>query len=362
MQIFSVLVKPASSLCNLRCSYCFYHDVAANREQAAYGIMSEDTVEQLLLRIQAFVQPPAQVTFLFQGGEPTLAGLDYYQNFITQCNRLLSPKIKLHFSIQTNGTFVDGAWCSFFKEHNFLVGVSWDGPSKMHDLNRLDRAGNGTFSQVQKCVQMLKKAAVDFNVLCVVTNATARHARALFTFFLKQGIKHLQLIPCLDPLQNQGARTYTLTPRQYGDFLIGAFDIWLDLYRQGRELHIRSFENVLLLLQGKRAEQCGAMGFCTAQFVVEADGRIYPCDFYVLDAYLCGNVQQHSIREVQHSSGLKAFMAYTEPKPALCASCPVYRLCGGGCKRYRPFYGRDAGYCPYQAFLCHVLERLRPPG
>lgn len=359
MQYFSVLVKPASSLCNMRCSYCFYHDVAGARTQASYGIMEQDVMKALICRIGEFVKPPAQVSILFQGGEPTLAGLSFYKQFVSVCKQTLLPHITVHYSIQTNGLLLNKEWCAFFKENGFLVGVSLDGPEPIHDLNRLDIKGGGTFLQVKKSVSLLEQYGVDYNILCVVTKATARRCAALFSFFERLGAKHLQFIPCLDPLEEGAAHPYSLRPRQYGSFLIKAFDFWMETNRKGKELHIRSFENILLLLQGRPAEQCGAMGFCTAQFVVEADGSIYPCDFYVLDTYRCGNVKDCTITDVQKSTRLRAFMDDTVPKPVLCKSCPVYRLCGGGCKRYRSFFGKEEGYCPYQAFLLYALKRLK---
>lgn len=359
MQYFSALVKPASSLCNMRCAYCFYHDVAENRETASYGVMKEETARRLVEEIAAFVKSPAQVSFLFQGGEPTLAGLAFFERFAALCQEILPTGLKVRFSIQTNGLLLDDAWCAFLKEHQVLVGLSWDGPAELHDGNRVDAGGKGTFSRVKRAASLLEAWGVEYNVLCVVTKASARHGEKLLRFFLRQGVRHLQFIPCLEPLGAEGERPYTLSPRQYGSFLTGAFSFWVEEQKRGKELHIRTFENLFQLLRGQPAEQCGAMGFCTAQFVVEGDGSVYPCDFYVLDDYYCGNVRTDSIEKIRSSPGLRAFMERCEPKPAECESCPVVSLCGGGCARYRSFYGRETGYCPHQAFLLHALKTLR---
>lgn len=359
MQYFSALIKPASSLCNMRCTYCFYHDVAQNRATPSFGVMTEETAGCLVERIAAYVSPPAAVTFLFQGGEPTLAGLPFYEMFVKLCRERFDPRVKLQFSIQTNGLLLDADWCAFLKRHGFLVGLSWDGPGEIHDLSRLDARGRGTCTAVRRTAQLLRAHGVEFNVLCVVTKAAARHPEQLLRFFLRQGIRQIQFIPCLEPLEGQGRHPYSLTPEAYGNFLIRTFDVWLQEQKEGRALHIRTFDNLLLLLQGRPAEQCGAMGFCTAQFVVEADGSVYPCDFYVVDAYRCGSIQRDTIPEIQRNQNLRAFLAHKEPKPSQCANCPVIRFCGGGCRRYRGFYGEQEGYCPMQAYLMHAMGALR---
>lgn len=358
MQYFSVLVKPASSLCNLRCSYCFYEDVAQNREHKDYGMMRTETVDILLHRISAFLAPPSQLTILFQGGEPTLAGLPFFEYFVRQCSQRLPRQVSVNYSLQTNGLLLDDAWCTFLKTNGFLVGLSLDGPAGVHDQNRLTSSGSGSFTKVKKALALLNAHRVSYNLLCVVSKAAARHPDQLFSFFEKSGAEHVQFIPCLNPLDETQKMPFAIDGQQYAACFSRLFALWLESLRQGKHLHIRSFENLLQQLQGRPAEQCGAMGFCTPQFVVEADGSVFPCDFYVLDAYCCGNVHTHTIDEMRSSGGMQAFLAHNPPKHIFCKDCELYNLCGGGCKRYRSFYTQAAGFCPQKMFLQNALRLL----
>ena len=163
-------------------------------------------------------------------------------------------------------------------------------------------------------------------------------------------MKYIQLIPCLKPF-GESSRKFDLTPRLYGEFLIRLFDLWYKQYKKGNYISIRLFDNIISMLSGHPPEQCGLSGQCVPQFVVEANGEVYPCDFYVVDKYRCGNINEDSIREIELSEGIKRFLLDIQPQNALCVGCGFYKICGGGCKRYRSFYNRQAGYCPMRSIF-----------
>ena len=361
MKYFTAFIKPASSICNLNCRYCFYTDVAENRAEKSFGLMSFETAENLISRVNDYCRSDrTKVSFVFQGGEPMMAGLDFFKNFVGSVRKICAENISASFSVQTNGTLIDDKWCEFFKENDFLVGISFDGAAGIHDLNRVDALGRGTSADVLKSVKLLKKYSVEFNELCVVTRAAARHPVEVMNTAFKLGVGNLQLIPCLDCLSGEGG-SYSLTPRDYASFLEKVCDIWASRALGGEYMSIRLFDNIMMLMSGQPAEQCGASGRCNVQFVVEGDGGVYPCDFYVLDKYRMGNVNSDSISDMAASAGLKKFLSRDIPVGEKCASCGVYPLCGGGCARYRAFLTSEKGYCPMQDFLYEkgpLIERV----
>lgn len=351
MRSFSTLIKPASSLCNMRCKYCFYADVADHRSVESYGVMSAQTAHNLIDRVFEYLKPPAMISFGFQGGEPTMAGIEYFRDFVRYAKEKNQGRFQIHYALQTNGYLIDEEWCRLFKEHDFLVGVSMDGDAATHDRYRLDARRQGTHDRVRAAIKLLDKHGVAYNVLSVITSEMARHAQRVFSFYVKQRIQYVQLIPCLQPLDSEEPGEHDLTGELYADFMKRFFALWAEEWRKGRYFSVRQFDNLINLVNGYPAEQCGMMGYCTPQFVVEADGGVYPCDFYVLDRYLSGNVNTDSVEAISKSAGTQNFMADKVEMGPLCANCRVFGLCGGGCKRYRAFYNQKPGYCPYQDFL-----------
>ena len=194
MPPLTVMLKPASGLCNLRCQYCFYTDEVANRATACYGMMPETTLEQILKRSLAYAE--ISCTFIYQGGEPTLAGLNFFQKAIEFEKKWNINQVMIYHSIQTNGILLDRQWVAFLKEHNFLVGLSIDGNRRVHDSNRLDANGDGTFSRVMEALKLLKEYGVEFNVLTVVTRQSVPYAKQIYQFFSRAGVEYQQYIPC----------------------------------------------------------------------------------------------------------------------------------------------------------------------
>lgn len=359
MNNLNVLIKPASGACNLRCRYCFYADETAHREVANYGIMSAETIEQVIKR--AFETADRAVTFGFQGGEPTLCGLDFYKNVVALQKKYARKGVVVSNAIQTNGMLIDDEWAAFLAENKFLTGLSVDGHMDLHDSNRIDAQGRGSFACVMKAAETLTRHKADFNVLTVVTADAARKIRRIYSFFRKNNLLWQQYIPCLDPLgEERGHTPYALTPPLYAFFLKNLFDLWYEDVCAGRFIYIRYFENLLGMLIGRAPESCGLSGQCALQFVVEADGGVYPCDFYVLDQHKMGNVYDHSFEEMAMSAPAQEFLSVPYVHD-LCRECRYFGICRGGCRRDRDLGGKiDLNYfCPaYQEFFEYALPRM----
>lgn len=356
------MIKPASSLCNMRCSYCFYADVSSLREVESFGLMSSETAQNLIR--QALATGAKEMHFAFQGGEPTLAGLAFYRDFVTSVNNLNTDKIPVYYSIQSNGYLIDDAWADFFAEHKFLVGISLDGTVRTHNVNRLGADGEGTFRRVWQAIERLREKSVDFNILTVVNAQTAQAIERIYHFYIEKDFLFQQYIPCLDPLEeNPGTHEYSLTPEMYGDFLIRLFDLWFEDVVRGKRVSIRFFDNLLTLALGNPPEACGMLGFCQQQLLVEADGGVYPCDFYVLDHLLLGNVNQDSLEDIERMRAQTEFIAQSKPIAEECKSCRYFVLCRGGCRRNRePMQDGKYGlnyFCPsYKSFFQHAWPKI----
>lgn len=324
------MVKSASSLCNMRCRYCFYHDEAKNREEAVRGIMKEDTVLNL---IRKFSSVSEGVSFLFQGGEPTLAGLDFFRNFL-RLEKEIAPDTYFYHAFQTNGMLIDDEWASFFKENNILVGVSFDGGTRIHDAYRFDTSGNGTAKRVLETVEILKRHKVDFNILIVVTRLLADNIDYVWRFLLRHELYYHQYIACMDPLDGEKTE-YSLDDRSYARFLKALFDRWYDALRHGLYVSIRLFDNHVMMLDGSMPESCELCGRCSIEYVAEADGSIYPCDFFSLDEYYLGNINSEEVADLDRRRQEIRYIENSLENREGCMECPAYVICRGGCQRYR---------------------------
>ena len=334
MPPLSIMLKPASGLCNLRCQYCFYADEAANRETASYGMMSEDTLEQILKRTLAFAE--GSCTVVFQGGEPTLAGLDFFRKAMELEKKWNVNHVAIHNSIQTNGILLDREWAAFLKEHNFLVGISLDGNRRVHDANRLDPKGDGTFAQVMGAINLLKEWKIEFNVLAVVTRQSVPQIKNIYQFFIRSGVDYQQYIPCLDPLETvPGLQSYSLDEALYLKFLKDLFDCWYADARQGKLRYIRYFIGLMNLIAGNPPGVCEMNGVCSRQYVVEADGSVYPCDFYMLDQWKLGNLTTDTFEQLEQQRQALQFIEASRVYPRQCHQCRWAPLCRGGCRRDR---------------------------
>lgn len=330
----NILIKPASSACNMRCRYCFYQDVAANREQAFEGMLSLDAMERTIRAGMEYAE--GICSFAFQGGEPTLAGLDFFRSVVELQKKYARPGVKIRNALQTNGFSMDEAWAKFLAEYRFLVGLSLDGPADLHNRNRFDTSSRGTFNRVIRAARLFEKHGVEYNILCVVTGQNARSIEKIYHFYRKNGFRWLQFIPCLEPLgAERGTSVYALTPDTYGDYLIRIFDLWLDDLRHGKYISIRHLDNWLSILLGEAPEVCSMTGHCSTQFVVEGDGGVYPCDFYVLDKWRLGTMGQETLAQMAQSTTARAFVQASLPIPEDCRACRFAGICRNGCRRDR---------------------------
>ncbi len=363
MPPLNFLIKPASGSCNIRCRYCFYYDIGENRDVASYGVMSQETLEILIRK--ALETAEGSCSFGFQGGEPTLAGLPFFRKAVEFQKKYARPGLRISNAIQTNGMAIDREWAEFLAENHFLVGLSMDGTKEIHDANRVGVKGEGTFNRVLRTAQLLTAKQVDFNILTVVTRQSAPHIGKIYSFFRRSGLRWLQFIPCLDPLgEKRGSNPYSLTPEVYAKFLKDLFDLWYRDITAGEFIYIRYFENLVGMVMGYPPESCGLSGRCVIQNVVEADGSVYPCDFYALDEWKLGNIRTDSISDMMNSETARKFLQVPLEIPGECKTCEFYGICRGGCRRDRePMQGDHLPlnyFCPaYKEFFAYSLPRFK---
>lgn len=356
MKQISLLLKPASSLCNLKCRYCFYEDVSANRACPSMGIMQEDTVHALIEKTLQL--PVEQVNYCFQGGEPTVAGLPFFQHFVAYVKEKNVDK-KITYAIQTNATMLDEGWYQLFADNHFLVGVSLDGFMENHNRFRKDARQKGTYTTIMHALKQLDKWGIDYNVLTVLTHELSKKPDQLFAFYMKHQIRYVQLIPCLPSLEgNQMTDRFRLTPEDFFQFYKRFFDLWYDAYRRGHYLSVTLFDNLIPMYRGIPPQQCGMLGRCHMQLVVEGNGQVYPCDFYVLDQYCCGNILTDDIEAIcKHEAG-RRFVQEARQFSPFCATCAFRQMCQGNCKRLAVCYYDDK-QCGYQRFLAYSQARMQ---
>ncbi len=330
---------------------------------ANYGMMDVGLLEQMVKKALEYADHVC--TFAFQGGEPTLIGLEFYKKLIELEKKYNLKKVQVNNALQTNGLMIDESWAKFLAENNFLVGISLDGPKDIHDANRIDARSDGSFNRVMNTIELFNKYKVEYNVLFVVNAYVARHASKIYNFFKRHNFKYLQFIPCLDPLNQQpGGNEFSLKPDRFTYFLKSLFDLWYEDTMKGNMISIRYFDNLIGMFMGYRPEACGMSGQCQCQFVVEADGGVYPCDFYVTDEWLLGNIKDKGFDELRNSDAGKSFIEMSLPVDPKCKECRWFNLCRGGCRRDRePFVDKKAGlnyYCEsYREFFDYAGERLR---
>lgn len=355
MPPLSIMIKPASSLCNLDCRYCFYHDVAENREEKNLGIMQIDTAEKLIKSALEFADGET-VAFAFQGGEPLIAGKDYFQNFISLVKKYNVKNSEIFYSVQTNGLLINEEWAEFFTKNKFLVGLSLDGNREANKF-RVDLSGQSRFFQTLTAAKILQEKQTEFNILSVVTGVNAKRIDKIYAYFKQKGFRYLQFIPCLRPFGSKEESELYMTNEDYEYFLIHAFNLYVKDFVRHEYVSIRQFDNYVRLYLGEHAEQCGMCGHCTHQFVCEGNGNIYPCDFYCTDEWLLGNINNCDLENMANSEKVRDFLRESLVVPEKCKKCSYFPLCrAGGCKRSR----EDRDYCEaYIGFFKACLPLFR---
>jgi len=360
MQPFTLLIKPSGSDCNVDCEYCFYKcrapEVGQGRQRMSLEVLEKLVKDYMQLRF-------ALAGFAWQGGEPTLMGLDFYEKTVDLQKKYGISGQEVGNSLQTNAILLNDKWCRFLHDNKFLVGVSIDGPKEFHDHYRLDHSGSGTFDRVMRAIESCKEHQVEFNTLTLINAKNIAHPDEVFDFLVGLGVKFLQFIPCVevDPATGKIA-VFSITPEQYGEFLCRLFDRW---YEHGpRNVSIRDFDSILSYYLSGRNTICTFDRQCSQYIVIEHTGDAFCCDFFVEPKWRLGNIFETPIEKLAASSMKRAF---ARAKQNLCNKCIVCRhltICRGGCMKDRaPFdkdnFGRESYFCEaYKRFFDHATPRF----
>jgi len=372
MQPFTLLIKPSGSDCNLDCRYCFYKNRAAiSPATCGQGLppaqvrglngrqrMSDEVLRRLVEDYMRLRFSPA--VFVWQGGEPTLMGLDFYKKAVELQKKFGADGQEVTNCLQTNAILLDDEWCRFLHENKFLVGISIDGPKKFHDFYRLDHGGCGTFDKVMRSIEKCKEHKVEFNALILLNSRNVEHPEKLFDFFVENGIEYLQFIPCVETNPATGEiEDFSITPQQYGEFLCRLFDRWYD--HGSGNISIRDFDSVLSYCITGRHTICTFDRQCSQYIVIEHSGDAFCCDFFVEPAWRLGNIFETPIEELATSSKKRAF---ARAKQSICNKCLLCRhlaVCRGGCLKDRAIYhkeGFDLRSSLRESYFCEAYKRF----
>ena len=357
-RIFSILVKPVSSDCNLACEYCFYSSKAEELyPETRIHRMSPKVLRELIAQFMALSWD--QASFCWQGGEPTLAGLDFYKEAVRYQSLFSIPGQLIQNSLQTNGTLIDEHWARFLSQHDFLVGVSLDGPPELHDYYRKDRSGNPSYEKVMKGIEWLRRFNVKFNVLVLLNQRNIKHPKELYRFFVDQGFQYLQFIPCVERDPETGMiASYSITPEQYGRFLCEVFDEWV---APGiPQVYVREFEELLISYVTGEAPSCIFSRECGKYVVVEFNGDVYACDFFVEPRWFLGNLMEQPLEEIIKSERFLEFKKRKSKLALNCKGCPWLRYCNAGCPKHWVQLGLGHNYfcSAYKMFFEHSHQKF----
>lgn len=359
-RITSLLIKPASAVCNLDCAYCFYLDRDADPYKALPARrMTMETLERLVDTYMFYSYPNS--VFAFQGGEPTLAGLDFFQKLVEFQKQYGRDGQNVSNAMQTNAVLINKDWCDLFRSYNWLLGVSLDGPQELHDLYRYNKAGQGTWRKVMDAVELMQEESVEFNILCVLSQANIEKPRELYRFYKELGVDNIQFIP-LAEFDGEGNRLpFTITAEQYGRFMCEMFDLW---WPDRRKVRIRCFDNIAEAVAGQKPGTCTMHETCDSYVVVEYNGDIYPCDFFVEKDWKLGNVTLDSWAEVARRSRRYGFASKKTIAHPECQVCEYASLCHGGCPKFRhgpkgKFEDLDYFCSAYKMMYAKTVEPLR---
>ncbi len=329
MNTLSFLVKPVSYHCNLACQYCFYKRVSG-LYPGQITVMPFDVVSQLIQ--SATDSGVGYISFCWQGGEPTLAGLDFFREIVTVQNRFKKNYQVIENSIQTNGILLNDEWCEFLSQNNFLVGISLDGPQAIHDTYRKDYGGKGTFDKVMRAIALMNEYGVQYNILTLITDANVTKAHEIYTFFRQNKFAYLQFVPCLEYDEHGNSLPYSISGKDLGTYYCELFDAW---YHDGFPfVSIRLFQDLLMYSYGIKTSCCW-LGECNSYIVVEHNGDCYPCDFFVYPDWQLGNIRNYRLNEILENALRNKFAYMKKGIAEECKHCTIKDFCMGDCIRYR---------------------------
>jgi uncharacterized protein len=366
---FHIMAKPRGAICNLRCDYCYYLRKTDLYPGTSFR-MSDETLESYTRQYIQSQQVP-EVNFGWQGGEPTLMGLDFFRKAVAYQQKYARPGMKIENTLQTNGTLLNDEWCRFFAKNRFLIGISLDGPREVHDVYRKDKGGAPTFDRVMRGVKLLRKHKVDFNVLTCVSAANVHQPLEVYHFLRDEiSAQFIQFIPIVERDNETGFQEGTaltsrsITGKQYGDFLIAIFDEWV--HRDVGRVFVQIFDTALGRWLGAPGGLCVFQETCGKALVMEHNGDLYSCDHFVEPRYLLGNILETPLIELVGSEQqLKFGLNKKASLPRYCRECPVLFACNGGCPKNRTDLTPDgeAGLnhlCKgYKAFFTHIDQPMR---
>ena len=364
MNNVSVLIKPSSSLCNIKCKYCFYIDEAQNRKIENNGIMTEKVMTAIIDKV--LQNADKNILFSFQGGEPTTAGIEYFNSFIDYVNNRNKKNININYSIQTNGILIDDKWCELFKKNNFLVGLSFDMIKDIHDKYRTDKIGNATYNKVLETKKLFDAFNIEYNILTVLTSELSKYPKDVYKKIKKLNIKYTQFIPCLSEI-NSCNNEYSIKPKEFSNFYKEIFSLWKEDFFNNIYYSIQFFDNIIPLLGGGYAPMsCGINGICTNQMIIESNGDVFPCDFYCLDNYKLGNIADEDFDNIFYNQKAEYFInektdIINNDDYKLCRSCRYFQICKLGCKRMlENMYidNKDKTFCGYKDFLDYSINDI----
>lgn len=351
MKKISILIKPASSKCNMQCNYCFYSDISKKRKQNSIKIKTDNNMDKMINNILKDLNYGDELIIAFQGGEPTLAGVDYYKKFIEKIEKN-KGNVNIKYVIQTNGFDCNEEMMKIFMDNDFLVGLSLDCNELIHDIHRKDIKGCGTFERVMKTKIKLDKMNIKYNILTVLTSELSAKAKDVFEFIVTNNVKYVQFIPCLGSLNGKDDADYSLKPKEFYNFYSVFFKCWFDELKKGNYISVKLFDDILMLMLYGEKTACGITGECNMQNIIESDGTVYPCDFYALDEFEIGSIFDKGLKELFNSDITKKFMHSRKEFSDICKKCKFFDMCFGGCKRMEGIYiDSFDGICYYSKFL-----------
>ena len=355
---FHVIAKPTGAVCNLDCQYCFFLKKEKLYPGSRFRMRDEVLESYIRQTIEAHQVP--QVIIAWQGGEPTLMGLDFFKQSIKLEKKYLRPGMRVENTIQTNGTLLDDEWCEFLRANNFLVGLSLDGPREMHDAYRRDKLGQPTFDKVMKAARLLQKHGVEFNILATVHAANADHPLEVYKFFRDEvGTQYIQLIPIVERDNDTGFQEGTavtqrsVEPKKFGRFLIAIFDEWVN--RDVGKTFVMTFDGTLASWLRGRSNLCVFAPTCGESVALEHNGDLYACDHYVEPDYLLGNILTQPLVELVGSEMQRKFgRDKYDTLPGYCRKCKYLFACNGECPKNRILETPDGE--PGLNYLCAGLK------
>jgi len=360
---FHVIVKPIGPVCNLACEYCYYLNKASMFKGSRFCISDELLETHIKDYIESQPVGCHAVGFTWQGGEPTLLGLDFFRKVVTLQDKYRRPGMRIDNALQTNGTKLDKNWCEFLRGNQFLVGISVDGPEVFHDRYRKTKEGKGSFQLVKRGLENLLEYQVEFNILTVIQRHNGSHPLAVYRGLKAFGTKHIQFIPIVERTKDGKLSERSVLPDQYGNFMIAVFDEWL-AHDIGR-FHIQQFESALSTSMGYGSAVCVHAKRCGRALALEHNGNVYACDHFVFDDYRIGNIEDQSYADLVDSKEQTAFgQAKEKELTAQCLRCDVRPLCNGGCPAHQfvpvrnERFGRNYLCAGYKAYFRHMRPYL----